>query len=540
MLSGNQELNVRYFFLAALFGALAAAAPSITGVYNAASWIPPLLPNSGISQGAIFTVTGNGLGPDTLQQVQSYPLPTTQGLGGTTASVTVGSTTESCIMVYTYVAQVAAILPSAAPIGNGTLTLNYQGASASIAIQVVAGSFGVFTLNEGGSGAAVVTDLSYNAITMVNAAHPGDNVVIWGTGLGAVGGNETEPPAASNFPGVQVLIGNQLVTPSYAGRSSSPGLDQINVAVPAGISGGCKTTLAVIVNGVTGNVVSTSVAPVGQTMCGDTFGALTQANLQKAVANGSLNIGAVDLSRVGTLDDVFGGDFATYPVNSLIRSFGASYAPSIGNCIGYEVVSGDTLEVTDPILPSLAHLSPGSALVVTPQTGKAMSVSETSTGVYGAIMGTSASPYIVPGVYSVANGNGTSEVPAFSWSDTLPASVSFVGLPSTINRSQDLTVTWTNSSAFALVTIFGYAAVVLNSSQNSYYEFVCSAAASSTQFTIPSAILTSIPANGYGAFAVPGVGIEVAGVIDNRFAVTGIDVGLFSMFTSTGSVVKAQ
>jgi len=50
-----------------------AAAPVITGVYNAGSWLPPSLPNSGVAQGAIFTVTGTGLGPSALQQVQSYP-----------------------------------------------------------------------------------------------------------------------------------------------------------------------------------------------------------------------------------------------------------------------------------------------------------------------------------------------------------------------------------------------------------------------------------------------------------------------------------
>lgn len=134
------------------YAAALAAAPAITGVYNAASWVPPKLPNSGIAQGAIFTVTGTGLGPSTLQQVQSYPLPTTQGLAGTTIQVTVGAVTETCIMVYTVATQVAAILPSATPLGTGTLTLSYQGAKSSIAITVLAANFGTSTLNEGARG----------------------------------------------------------------------------------------------------------------------------------------------------------------------------------------------------------------------------------------------------------------------------------------------------------------------------------------------------------------------------------------------------
>jgi uncharacterized protein (TIGR03437 family) len=100
-----------------------ASAPANTGVYNAANWAPSALPNSGIAQGAIFTVTGAGLGPATLLQAQSYPLPTTQGLGGTTVQVMVGTVTETCIMVYTLATQVAAILPSATPIRTGMLTV---------------------------------------------------------------------------------------------------------------------------------------------------------------------------------------------------------------------------------------------------------------------------------------------------------------------------------------------------------------------------------------------------------------------------------
>jgi hypothetical protein len=131
-------------------------------------------------------------------------------------------------------------------------------------------------------------------------------------------------------------------------------------------------------------------------------------------------------------------------------------------------------------------------------------------------------------------------VAGFSWSETLPAPISFVNFPSTVNRSTDLTVTWSDSSAFTLVSVFGYSAVVLNSSQNSYTEFVCAAPASATQFTIPAAILSLLPTNGYGAFAVPGAGFQVAGIIDNLFSVTGLDVGQFSVFTTSGPVVKVQ
>ena len=222
---------------------LLTAAPSISSVYNGASWAPSGLPNSGVAQGSIFTLTGSGLGPLTLQQVQSYPLPTTNGLGGTTITVTVGGATETCIMIYTSANQVAAILPSATPVGTGTLTLSYQGASSSISITVLSANFGTFTLNEAGSGPGVVTDTNYNPITYINTAHPGDSLILWGTGLGATGGDETRPPAEVDLgTGVQVLVGNQPATVLYGGRSSSPGLDQINFVVPSGVTG-CKVSI---------------------------------------------------------------------------------------------------------------------------------------------------------------------------------------------------------------------------------------------------------------------------------------------------------
>lgn len=519
-----------------------AAAPSVTGVFNAASWIPPNLPNSGVAQGAIFTVTGTGLGPSTLQAATSYPLPSTAGLGGTTVQVKVGGVTETCIMIYTVSNQVAALLPSATHTGAGTLTLSYQGESSSFAIQVMAADFGTFALNEGGSGPGVFTDTSYNVITMVNAAHPGETLVLWGSGLGPVTGDETEPPPAGDLDvgEVQVLVGNQLVTPLYAGRSSSPGLDQINFVVPPGITG-CKTSVAVVVKGVTGNVTTLSVAPAGQTTCGDTFNALTTANLEKAVSSGSLNIAGVGLSH--TVDgDVLAGYFTSFPLNSLIRSYGGTSAPSVGNCLSYEILNS-TLIFTDPIAASgtVSFLDVGSQLALTGPNGN-KNIDATSTGVFATFLATSSPYYLAPGDYTVANGSGGSNVAGFNWNLTLPASV-VPDIPSSINRSQDLTLTWTGGSNFPVVSIVLYNGVKTTSTLKSYVYIICTAAGSAGTFTVPSAILSLLPAEGFGNPTTPGVEIEISGVASNHFNVTGspgLDEGFFSALISTGSVAAIQ
>jgi uncharacterized protein (TIGR03437 family) len=530
-------------FTALALGCLAslAAAPAITTVYNGASWTPPSLPNSGIAQGSIFTLTGTGLGPATLQQVTAYPLPTTQGLGGTTIQVKVGGVTISGIMIYTSATQVAAILPSSTPVGTGTLTLTYQSGASSIAITVLAANFGTFTLNEGGSGPGVVTDTSYNAITYINPAFPGETLILWGTGLGAVTGDETEPPAQVDLgTGVQVLIGNQPATVLYGGRGSSPGLDQINFTVPAGVTG-CKTSVAVSVKGVTGNITMMAIAPAGQSTCGDTFGPFTTGNLQKAISSGSLNVGTVTVSRVGTGDDTLVAEFKAYDLNSLLRSYGSTIGPSIGSCISYEVVGGTTLSIIDPIEPP--RLDAGAQISITAPGKPVANVAASATGTYTGTLGTSSNVFMTPGAYSATNGSGGTAVGAFNWSATLPSPVVPSGLPSTFNRAQNLTLSWSNSSPFSLVTIFIFTAVPLTSTTNSYVELVCDVAASASQFTVPSQLLSMLPTNGYGAFGVPGVGIQIAGVVSDRFTVAGspgLDAGIFSLFTSTGSVVKVQ
>jgi uncharacterized protein (TIGR03437 family) len=512
------------------------AAPAITGVYNAASWVPPSLANSGVAQGAIFTVTGTGLGPSTLVQQTTYPLPTIQGLAGTTIQVKVGSVTETCIMIYTVATQVAAILPSATPTGSGTLTLTYQGGVGSFAITVLAADFGTFTLNEGGSGPGVFTDGSYNPITMVNAAHPGETLILWGSGLGPVTSDETEPPTQIDLgTGVQVFVGGQPATVLYGGRGSSPGLDQINFVVPQGVSG-CRTSVAVIVKGVTGNVTEMAVSPAGQPTCGDTYGALTTANLQKLITNGSLNLASVQLSRLGGIEDLLEAGFANYTVNSLIRSYGGNPGPSVGSCTAYETF-GSTLSVVDPIVPT--YLNPGPNLVITGPNGN-KTVTASSTGLFVDPLATSAPFYLGPGNYTVSDGSGGANVGAFTWNMTLPANVVPTNLPPRVTRAQDLTLTWNGGSGFSVVTIFGYTGLAVTSTNNSYVEFICNANASAGQATIPSSILSLLPTNGFGSPGVPGVNIQIAGIPLVNVTAPGLDAAVFSGFITSGGIATIQ
>ena len=252
------------FIFTGLAASQLAASPTFTGVVNPASNIPPGLPNYGIAQGSIFVGYGAGLGPSSLVSASSLPLPTTAGLAGTSISVTVNGTTVTAPMIYSYQSQVAAVLPSTTPVGTGTLTLTYNGASGSIPIVVVASNFGISTINQSGGGAAVVTNPNYSLVTSGSSAKSGDVLVIWGTGLGAITGSDAVVPTETDLgTPIQVFVGGIQAIVLYRGRSASPGLDQINIAVPQGVSPGCTVSLVIQTGSFSSNITSIPIAPNG-------------------------------------------------------------------------------------------------------------------------------------------------------------------------------------------------------------------------------------------------------------------------------------
>src|SRR3954451_11795628 len=154
------RLAASWFAFAAV-SILSAANPfqpviSPNGVVNAASNLSAGFANYGIARGSIFVVFGSALGPVDLVQA-TFPLPTSDGLAGTRVLVSIGGYNAACPMVYASLTQVAAILPSSAPEGDGNLVVSYQNqASTSAPIHVVPSAFGVFTRNQAGTGPAIV------------------------------------------------------------------------------------------------------------------------------------------------------------------------------------------------------------------------------------------------------------------------------------------------------------------------------------------------------------------------------------------------
>ena len=242
------------------------------GVLNSGSYSPPGLPNAAIAQGSLFVVKGTNLGPAVLQQVAAYPL--TASLGGTSVAVTVNGTTTRPLLFYTSAGQIAAILPSATPVGTGTITITYNGqTSATSAIQVVSSSFGIYTVNASGNGAGLITNQSFQLASSNAAANPGEAFIIFGTGVGPATGDETGPGSGlklGTIP-VEVLVGGKSASVyGYARAPQFSGLDQVAFAVPAGVTG-CAVPVAVKIGTVISNYVSLAIAASGRT-CSDATG----------------------------------------------------------------------------------------------------------------------------------------------------------------------------------------------------------------------------------------------------------------------------
>lgn len=280
--------------------------PIVYSIANSASAYISGEDGFGIAQGSLFVVYGSGMGPVTLQQASSFPIPT--GLAGTSIQISMNGATYDALMIYTSDTQLAAILPSAVPAGSGMLTVTYNDTSAQfpIPIQVVPSAFGIFTVTSNGAGPGVIQDVNNRLLTFAQPAHPGDTVVIWGTGLGAVNGSEAAGPLPGNLFKPDVFVGNQPAAVQYAGRSGCcAALDQIVIQIPQNVQG-CFVPVAVRTNGFVSNFTSLPVGAAGSA-CSDPVG-VSPDLLSKAASAAGASLGMIAIGPIPVLQNA-GFDF---------------------------------------------------------------------------------------------------------------------------------------------------------------------------------------------------------------------------------------
>jgi uncharacterized protein (TIGR03437 family) len=517
--------------LAALFTTGVFAQPQIfqtnTGysrIQNNYSYILPGMPSYGIAQGSIFDIFGVGLATAT-SDLQSVPLPTV--LNKTSVNVTVNGATTQAILYYVSDGQIAAILPSATPVGTGQITVTVNGqTSRPGSITVVQSAFGMLSLNGVGNGPAAVFDVNSQYVGLTNAANPGDFVTLWGTGVGPVTGDETIVQAQVNLTDIpiEVDIGGKPATVQYAGRSIYPGVDQINVQVPPGVSG-CHVSVVVRSGDIVSNFGTFPVTSSGRT-CSEPVAGMTASQVQTLSSKPVINRGVID----------FAGSSASVTFARFTNAQYAARQPfgviSFGDCTVFNFRNAN-MGLGNPIQPALLDAGPSIRLTTPSSTG----------------IGNVSLPF-QDGGYSISDlkptgsfqgtytftGSGGPDIGAFSAQVTWPGgggsfNFSTPNNATSVTRSNGLTVTWNRPSSTdpdESIQIFGFA-FVPNAPIGA--EFVCNAPLAAGRFSIPPAVLLALPSQ--VGLAMPQAQLEVDLVINKTFTAPGADQGFIDfVFTN--------
>ena len=448
-----------------------ASAQTITDVVNAGSRIPGGLPNYGIARGAIFLVHGSGIGPDE-KVYAGFPLPTWDGVGGTYVLVTVGETTVPAPMLYASATELAAIMPSATPVGNGTVTLSFNGQVAAAPVLILDAAFGAFTQNGIGRGPALAFNVS-DADPVLNSlrqpARPGQNVMLNGTGAGPIGSDETQSgvtePVSTGF---RVWVGNKEAAVVSAGRAAcckgldpgfpipqgAAGWDVIQFTVPEGVAG-CHVPVAVEAGGLVSNFTTIAVAPV-DTACADP-GGFSAADL--AAFTGPVKIGSISLVRnamkinipgmsLEMKTDAGSASFSQFEPAALDASANQFNVSAVGSCI---VATGrNNLAGLQGTGTPVTLLDAGDAIIVKGN-GSSKQMKKDEGGNYSGLFGTGTSlpfalpgaqvPFLEPGTFTADNGTGGKDVGAFSASLAVPKPLTWTNEDelNTVDRAQGVT-----------------------------------------------------------------------------------------------------
>lgn len=555
--------------------AMTSPPPYIYSVENSASY------GASVAPGSIFVVYGSNLGSGPVVQANTYPLPL--ALNGAAITVTSGSTTVSCPMVYAGSNTEAAVLPSSVPPGKAVMTVSYNGMATPYPTEfdVAPIAPGLYTLGSSGVGEGVFTSLDGSAKTFEATAKTGETVTLWATGLGPAGGPDNAlPPTFPNFPGVEVFVGTQPATVIYAGRSGCcVGLDQISFVVPDGVLG-CYVPVAVR-SGTPpqtaySNFVSLAIGSAGGP-CSDTAPTLpvsimTQAIAGQPVAVAALAAGPVSVltglgfdERVyiaGKLSTLLHATVSVEDVTRLLHAqqnhnqrafrkvmtkYAASWKalgpaaktavqaaltpnqegavaglgrftspagvaaavgglfPSQGTCTSFPSASMSRIAI---------GLDAGPSLALSGQAGS-FTMALTRTGEYQTLFGnTPGGRDLPPGTYKIT-GSGGRDVNAFSATLNVAGNLVWTNKAaiSTVDRSQSLTIAWTGGTSPGYVLIGGY----VNGGQ---VGFVCSEDVTKGSFTIPSFILSTLPAASGGMFVS-------LNPLSQQISIPGVDLAYF-------------
>jgi len=215
------------------------SAPAISSIVNAASY-----DMSGFSPGAIVSIFGNLLGPQT---GASFALNSKGSLDSTVGGVSVTVNGAPAIPLFTQNGQINVILPfNIATSGEGNVLVTYNGLTSSqFNIPLTPSDVQLFTANTKGTGPGSILNQDFSVNSASNPAAKGSVVAVYGTGGGIVNPPVTAGEVAGDNLSVLALpfsaiVGGENAIVLYAG--TAPGLVygvyQFNVQLPADLPSG--------------------------------------------------------------------------------------------------------------------------------------------------------------------------------------------------------------------------------------------------------------------------------------------------------------
>ncbi|MDP8979797.1 MAG: hypothetical protein M3O35_04300 [Acidobacteriota bacterium] len=205
-----------------------------TGIVNAAS---SALFTAGIAPGELISIYGSNLAPS---------LKVGTGFPTTLAGVQVLVNNRPAPIYFVSPNQISAVVPfGTSELIAAIQVINNNVASNTVTEYVGFTAPGVFTQPAGGLGSAAALHADFSLVTSANPAQPGETILLFVTGLGAV-----SPAVPDGTPGpvnplslatntISVFIDGVPATTSFVGLAPQLiGLYQINVQVPTGVSTG--------------------------------------------------------------------------------------------------------------------------------------------------------------------------------------------------------------------------------------------------------------------------------------------------------------
>jgi len=205
------------------------------GVVNSASFAPF---TAGISRGEFITLLGTNIGPSSAQAASTLPLPTK--LGG----VQVLINNVAAPLNYVSANQINAIVPWELTSSVAQIQVVNNGSASNVVTEFVSTTTpGVFTTSSGIGYAIAQHSSNFSLVSPSNPAQIGETVVVYVTGLGDVSPGVADGVPASGVSNttntIIALVGGVSAPVTFSGLTPGfPGLYQVNIQIPTGVSAG--------------------------------------------------------------------------------------------------------------------------------------------------------------------------------------------------------------------------------------------------------------------------------------------------------------